>query len=67
MSIAKRIQTYLKGHGIKQAFIADTCGWSRQKTSYILCGRSRMTVEDYQALCKALGVPYELFLDAGQD
>lgn len=62
MAIAPAIRDYLRDHGIKQAFIAEKCGWSKQKTSCIINGKSKMTAEDYQALCKCIGVPYELFL-----
>lgn len=67
MAIAPAIRNYLKEHGIKQAFIAEKCGWSTQKTSCIIRGKNKMTVEDYQALCKVLGVPYEMFLYADRD
>lgn len=63
MAIAPAIRDYLQDHGIKQAFIAEKCGWSRQKTSCIINGKSKMTAEDYQVLCKSIGVPYELFLE----
>lgn len=63
MAIASAIRDYLQDHGIKQVFIAEKCGWSKQKTSCIINGKYKMTVEDYQALCKCIGVPYELFLD----
>lgn len=63
MQVGHAIKKYLKAHGIKQAFIAEKCGWSKQKTSCIINGKSKMTVEDYQALCKCIGVPYELFLE----
>ena len=67
MTIASAIRMYLQGHGIKQTFIAEKCGWSKQKMSCIVNGKSKMTVEDYQALCRAIGVPYELFLEDSKD
>ena len=63
MTIASAIRNYLQEHGIKQAFVAEKCGWSRQKTSCIINGKSKMTVEEYRILCKSMGVPYELFLE----
>jgi transcriptional regulator with XRE-family HTH domain len=63
MAIAPAIRDYLQDHGIKQTFIAEKCGWSKQKTSCIINGKSKITAEDYQALCKCIGVPYELFLE----
>lgn len=67
MTIASTIRAYLQDHGIKQTFIAEKCGWSKQKMSHIVNGKSKMTVEDYQTLCRAIGVPYELFLEDNQD
>ena len=67
MSVASAIREYLKSHGIKQSFVAEKCGWSRQKLNCIINGKSRMTVEDYQVLCKSIGVSYEVFLDAEQN
>ena len=63
MEIVSAVRNYLQEHGIKQSFVSQKCGWSRQKTSCIINGKSKMTAEEYQALCKALKVPYELFLD----
>lgn len=63
MAIVLAVRNYLQEHGIKQSFVSEKCGWSRQKTSCIINGKSKMTAEEYQVLCKALGVPYELFLD----
>lgn len=61
MSAAQRIQAYLRDHGIKQAFIAEKCGWSRQKTSCIISGRSKMTADDFLAICDVIGVSYDHF------
>ena len=33
------IREYLKDHGITQAFVAQKCGWSRQRTNAILTGK----------------------------
>lgn len=67
MTIASTIRAYLQDHGIKQTFIAEKCGWSKQELSCIVNEKSKMTVEDYQTLCRAIGVPYELFLEDNQD
>jgi transcriptional regulator with XRE-family HTH domain len=63
LSVAQSIQTYLKDHGIKQAFIAEKCGWSKQKTSCIISGRSKMAADDFLAICDVIGVPYDYFND----
>ena len=63
MAIVPAVRNYLQEHGIKQSFVAEKCGWSRQKTSCLINGKYKMTAEEYQVLCKVLDVPYELFLD----
>ena len=64
MTIAQALKEYLDSHGIKQAFIAEQCGWSKQKVNCIISGKQRMTVEDFSNICNAIGAPYELFLNA---
>lgn len=61
LSVAQSIQVYLKDHGIKQTFIAEKCGWSKQKTSCIISGRSKMAADDFLAICDVIGVPYDYF------
>ena len=61
MSVAQSVQKYLKDHGIKQAFIAEKCGWSKQKTSRIISGCSKMAADDFLAICDVIGVPYDYF------
>lgn len=69
MSIADAIRSYLRSHGIKQTFIAERCGWSKQKVNSIILGKRKMTAEEFSDICKAIGAPYELFLGgtAAQD
>ena len=61
MSVSQDVQKYLKNHGIKQSFIAEKCGWSKQKTSNIVSGRSKMAADDFLAICSVIGVPYSYF------
>ena len=64
LNIEGLIRDYLIGHGIKQAFIADRCDWTRQKTSAILTGKKKITAEEYGSICEVIGVPYDYFYDA---
>lgn len=57
-----RIRQYLEDHGIKQSFLADKCGWTRQRACKIINGKQKMTVDDFDAVCDALNVPCECFL-----
>ena len=67
MGVAQSVQLYLKDHGIKQAFIAEKCGWSKQKTSCILSGKSKMAADDFLANFDVIGVPYDYFNDRQED
>lgn len=61
MTFYEKISDYLKQNGIKQTFIADKCGWTKQKLYNLLHGRNRISVEDYEAICEALSVPFDFF------
>ena len=61
MNVALAIQNYLKANKIKQAVIAEKCGWSKQKTSVIVRGQQKMAAEELAAICEALGVSYDFF------
>ena len=63
MAFYEKISDYLKQNGIKQTFIADKCGWTKQKLNNLLHGRNRISVEDYEAICEALSVPFDFFCE----
>lgn len=63
MTIAQSLRSYLLSHGIKQTFIAEKCGWSKQKVNCIVSGKQKMSAEEFSLICKVIGAPYELFLD----
>lgn len=69
MTIAQSLRDYLLSHGIKQTFVAEKCGWSKQKVNCIVSGKQKMSAEDFSLICKVIGAPYELFLGdaASQD
>ena len=39
MNVAQAVRDYLTAHGIKQAYLAPKCGWTKQKTSAIVLGK----------------------------
>ncbi len=70
MGLEQEIRRYLDNHGIKQAFVAERCGWAKQRLSAILTGKQKISADDYSAICDAVGVPYDYFYNAvarGQD
>lgn len=64
MNIEQSIREYLICHGIKQTFIAEKCGWTKQKTNAIVTGKKKITAEECGAVCEAVGVPYDYFYNA---
>ena len=61
MSFGENILKYLRNNGIRQTYIAERCGWSKQKVYYMLCGKNRISVDDYSRICEALSVPFDFF------
>lgn len=61
MGLATKIRQYLKEQGIKQKFISEKCGWSKQKTSAIINGKKKLAADELAAICEALNVPYDYF------
>jgi transcriptional regulator with XRE-family HTH domain len=43
MAFYEKISDYIKQNGIKQTFIADKCGWTKQKLYNLLHGRNRIS------------------------
>ena len=62
LPIHQRIKEYLVSKGIKQSFVAKRCGWSKQKTSLLLNGKTKMRVEEFFLICDAIGVSYDFFV-----
>lgn len=65
--MAQAVKRYMVSHGIKQIFLAEKCGWSRQKTSSIIRGEKKMAADELAAICEALEVPYEFFYECASE
>lgn len=63
MNVAQAVRDYLTEHGIKQTYLAQKCGWTRQKTSAIVLGKKKMTADEMAIICKAINVPYAFFYE----
>ena len=61
LNIAQAIQEYLISHGIRQTFVAEKCGWPKQKVNAIVRGKKKMTADEMAAICNAIDVPYDFF------
>lgn len=61
LNIGLAIRNYVVDKGIKQTFIAEKCGWSKQKVNRILRGGQKIGADEYGAICEAIGAPYDYF------
>ena len=59
-----RLRNYLLVHGIKHSFLAQKIGVSNSVMCAILQRRFKCSVARYIAICKALAIPYETFINA---
>jgi len=60
--IGAKIKQYLENNGIKQSFLADKIGVTRQRMTYI-CSSKDIDCITYYKICKALNLPFETFLE----
>lgn len=65
--IAKRIKKYLDDNGIKQNFLAQKTGMTDCVISDIFNRGRKIEVSEYYRICKALNVPFELFIEGDEE
>jgi transcriptional regulator with XRE-family HTH domain len=56
------IKEYLQNHGISQAFVSRETGISIPKLNQSLNGIRRITLDEYSAICLAIGVNTDFFV-----
>lgn len=54
MNVQARIAQYVSENGIKQTFIADKTGLSKNAISAILTLNRKMSADEYEKICRAL-------------
>lgn len=64
MDIGIRIRNYLETHGIKQAWLSKNTHIPQSKLNLSLNGKRKLSFEEYQTICWALGVGVDMFLEA---
>mgnify|MGYP001653166991 CR=1 FL=1 len=64
MEVGMKIKRYLDENGITQAFISRKTGISNSKLNLALNGNRKLTFEEYELICGALGVQAGFFLKA---
>ena len=63
MEIYEKVRLYIHDNGLVQYKIADKAGFSKATFSAILNGKRTMYADDLRAICIALNVKPELFID----
>jgi transcriptional regulator with XRE-family HTH domain len=61
-SVGLKIKEYMEKKGINQSEIADMVGIPRPKLNKMLNGEQKISLDDYELICGALGVGVEEFL-----
>ena len=60
--VGLKIKEYMEKKGINQSEIADMVGIPRPKLNKMLNGEQKISLDDYELICGALGVGVEEFL-----
>lgn len=63
MDCNMKLAKYLEDHGITQSFVSEKTGITKEKMSNILNGKRKLTGDELVAVCKALGINLDYFLD----
>ena len=63
--IQEKLVTHIRGLGIKQKMLAEKCDMSEMAVSSVMRGERKLTLEEYAAICKFLGVSMDFFNDEG--
>ena len=63
MSVGSKIKNYLDSKGISQAFLSRSSGIPLAKLNLALNDKRRLTLTEYSAICGALGVGVDAFLE----
>lgn len=67
MLVYEKVRSYIESHGMKQIAVAKKAGISNATFNAILNGKRKMYAEDLRAICLALDVSPEVFIDIQND
>ena len=62
MNVGLKIRNFIDERHIKQTWLSEKTGIPTDKLSLSLKGRRRLTFEEYESICWALGVGVDKFL-----
>lgn len=63
MKVYEKVRAYIEQHGLKQKVVAERAGISNTTFNAIMNGKRTMYAEDLKAVCLALNVSPELFVE----
>ena len=63
MCVYESVRAYIDDHGIQQVVIAQKAGIPKTTFNAIMNGKRTLYADDFRAICLALNVSPELFLD----
>lgn len=62
-NIALAIKSYISETGRTQSFVSKKTGIPPSQLNLSLNSKRKMTIDEYERICRALGVPASTFLD----
>lgn len=63
MHVYQKVRAYLEDNGLKQKAVAEKAGISNSTFNAILNGKRTLYADDLRAICLALGVSPEIFIE----
>lgn len=63
MHVYEKVRAYMDDHGLKQVAIAQKAGISKVTFNAIMNGKRTLYADDLRAICLALNVSPEMFID----
>lgn len=67
MGVYEKVRSYIDENGLKQVTVAEKAGIPKTTFNAILNGKRTLYADDLRAICLALNVSPELFIEAPQN
>ena len=67
MRVYQKVREYIDSHGLKQCVVAQKAGIPNNTFNAIMNGKRTLYADDLRAICLALNVSPELFIEINRD
>lgn len=67
MRVYQKVREYIDSHGLKQCVVAQKAGIPNNTFNAIMNGKRTLYADDLRAICLALNVSPELFIEIDRD